>query len=131
VLSWIVPVAWRRLKAAVESAQVEYYDRREAPPALSRLHLVLEDGFQDDTVVVRAAGRELLRRDGVTTRTQLSHAGDAEVEVPEGRVTLEVEVPTKGVSDRVEVDAAATPVVGLSLRDGQVVPAFPEHAGRA
>lgn len=98
---------------------------------MSRLHLVLEDGFEDDTVVVRAEGRELLHWDDVTTRTQLSHAGDAEVEVPEGRVTLEVEVPTKGVSDRVEIDAAATPVVGLSLRDGQVVPAYPEHAGRA
>lgn len=98
---------------------------------MSRLHLVLEDGFEDDTVVVRAAGRELLRWDDVTTRTQLSHAGDAEVEVPEGRVTLEVEVPTKGVSDRVEIDAAATPVVGLSLREGRIAPAFPEHAGRA
>ena len=98
---------------------------------MSQLHLVLEDGFQDDTVVVRVEGRELIRWDGVTTRTQLSHAGDAEVEVPGGRVALEVEVPTKGVSDRVEVDAAQTPVVGLSLRDGRIAPAFPEHAGRA
>ena len=98
---------------------------------MSRLHLVLEDGFEDDTVVVRAAGRELLHWEYVTTRTQLSHAGDVEVEVPEGRVTLEVEVPTRGVSDRVVVDAAATPVVGLSLREGRIAPAYPEHAGRA
>jgi hypothetical protein len=98
---------------------------------VSRLHLVLEDGFEDDTVVVRAEGRELLHWDDVTTRTQLSHAGDAEVEVPEGRVTLEVEVPTRGVNDRVVLDAAATPVVALSLREGRITPVFPEHAGRA
>jgi hypothetical protein len=98
---------------------------------VSLLHLVLEDGFDDDTVVVRADGRELLRLDGVTTRTQISHAGDAEIEVPEGLVTLEVEVPTQGVRDSVEVDAAATPVVGLSLREGRIAPVFPEHAGRA
>lgn len=98
---------------------------------MQTLHLVLEDGFEGDTVVIRADGRELFREDDVTTRTQISHAGDAQVEVPEGLVTLEVEVPTQGVSDRVEVDAAATPVVGLSLREGRITPAFPEHAGRA
>lgn len=98
---------------------------------MSRLHLVLEDGFQNDTVVIRAHGRELFHRDDVTTRTQLSHAGDADVDVPEGVVTLEVEVPTRGVSDRVEVDAGATPIVALSLRDGRIAPVFPEHAGRA
>lgn len=98
---------------------------------MSRIQLVLQDGFEDDTVVVSADGQELLHWEGVTTRTQISHAGDTEVEVPEGMVTLEVDVPTQGVSDRVEIDAAATPVVGLSVRDGRIAPIFPEHAGRA
>jgi hypothetical protein len=98
---------------------------------VSRIQLVLQDGFEGDTVVVRADGRELLHWDDVTTRTQISHAGDTEVDVPEGRVTLEVDVPTQGVSDRVEIDAASTPVVGLSVRDGRIAPIFPEHAGRA
>jgi hypothetical protein len=77
------------------------------------LHVVLEDGFEGDTVVIRADGRELFREDEVTTRTQISHAGDAEVEVPEGLVTLEVEVPTQGVSDRVEVDAAGNLIISV------------------
>lgn len=95
------------------------------------IHVALEDGFDDDTVVLRVDGEEAFRRDGVTTRTQISRAADAELDVPERGATLEVDVATRGVRETIELDPAVRPVVAVSLRDGGLAFTYPEHAGSA
>src|SRR4029450_12966159 len=45
-----------------------------------QMQVAFSDGFADDTAVIRVDGAEAWRADGLTTRTQISHAGSAQVE---------------------------------------------------
>jgi hypothetical protein len=71
---------------------------------VATLAIELQDGFRDDDVVVRAAGREE-RLEGVTTNLAISRAAGVELEVPDGPVDVEVAVPARGLSVRRRVDA--------------------------
>lgn len=95
------------------------------------LNVALKDGFDGDTVAIRVDGVTAYRGEGVTTRTQISHAADTQVEVPDGPFTLEVEVLTRGVRETLPLDPNTHPNVALSLLDGRIVPAYPEHLGSA
>jgi hypothetical protein len=93
------------------------------------INVALEDGFDGDEVVIRVDGTEAFRAQGVTTRTQISHAGDTQLDVPDRPFTLEVEVPTQEVGATLQIDPHAQPNVALSVMDGRVVAAYPERIG--
>ena len=95
------------------------------------INVALQDGFDRDTVVIRVDGDEAYRGEQVTTRTQISHADDMQLEVPEGPFTLEVEVPEQGIRETLQLDPRAQPNVTLSLLDGQIVAGYPERLGFA
>jgi hypothetical protein len=82
---------------------------------MTEVKVDLQDGFMDDTVVISAQGQQLLREEGVTTRFQIGKARSLEVAMPEGEVTLEVEVPTKNESTTVPIDTSKPVFVGVSL----------------
>jgi hypothetical protein len=109
--------------------------RAAAPAGWGRsgmlVNVALQDGFDQDSVVMRVDGAEAYRGVQVTTRTQISHAADTQLEVPAGPFTLEVEVPTRGVHQSFQLDPQAQPNVALSLRDGTLVAAYPERLGFA
>lgn len=96
-----------------------------------QIHLALQDGFDGDDVVLRVAGSEAYRGEDVTTRTQISHAADMKLEVPDQPFTLEVDVPTRAVRESLQIDPHAHSNVTISLRDGQLVVAYPERIGFA
>jgi hypothetical protein len=75
----------------------------------------LQDGFKNDTVVIRADGRELRREEAVSTRFQIGKAKSATLALPEGDVTLEVEVPTRNQRATVPIDTSKPTFVGISL----------------
>jgi len=93
------------------------------------INVALQDGFEDDDVVLRVDGDEAFRAEGVTTRTQISHAGDTQLDVPDRPFTLEVEVPTQDVRTALQLDPHTQPNVALSLIDGEIVAAYPERIG--
>lgn len=93
------------------------------------INVALQDGFDGDTVVIRVDGAEAYRGEHVTTRTQISHAADMQLDVADGPVTLEVDVPTRGVQETFTLDPHAHPNVALSLLDGRLVAAYPERLG--
>lgn len=95
------------------------------------LNVALRDGFDGDTVVLRVDGVIAYSGEDVTTRTQISHAAATQLEVPDGPFTLDVEVPTRGVQEILRLDPRINPNVALSLLDGRIVPAYPEHLGAA
>ena len=96
-----------------------------------QINLALQDGFDGDEVVVRVDGDEAYRGEEITTRTQISHAADTQLDVPDGPFTLEVDVPTRGVHETFQVDPHAHPNVALSLRNAGLVAAYPERLGFA
>jgi len=67
------------------------------------LSVALEDGFEDDTVVVEVNGRQVFERDGVSTRTQIGLAESFEVTVDEDEAVVEVRVSSRGATGRTEV----------------------------
>jgi hypothetical protein len=96
-----------------------------------QIHLALQDGFDDDEVVLRVEGSEAFKGEGITTRTQLSHAADMHLDVPDRPFGLDVDVPTRGVRETVQIDPQTNPNVTVSLRDGRLVVGFPERIGFA
>ena len=82
---------------------------------MANVHLDLQAGFKGDTVVVRAGGREISRREDVTTNYSIGRADSARLEVPSGSVELEIAVPGKHLSTRVALDPASTPFLGVSV----------------
>ena len=76
------------------------------------LNIDLQDGFADDDVIVRVNGKEVERRSGVRTKRVLGLAHSMAITVPEGRVRLEVDVPTKGACASTDVHH---PQLGVSV----------------
>ena len=95
------------------------------------INVALQDGFEGDDVLIRVDGHEAYRGESLTTRTQISHAADTQLEVPDGPFTLEVDVPTQGVRESFQLDPRSQPNVAISLRDGQLVASYPERLGYA
>ena len=96
-----------------------------------QINVALQDGFDSDAVVIRVDGAEAYRGEQLTTRTQISHAADTQLEVPDAPFTLEVDVPTRGVGETFQLDPHTQPNVALSLIDGQLVASYPEGLGFA
>jgi hypothetical protein len=65
---------------------------------LATLSIDLQDGFAGDTVVIRSGGEEVARLDGVTTNFVISRADAVDVELPDGELEVQVEVPTQGLT---------------------------------
>ena len=57
------------------------------------LHVALQEGFEDDTVVLRIADEEVYRRDSLATRMQIGLADSFELTVEEDEAELEVSLP--------------------------------------
>ena len=95
------------------------------------MNIALQDGFDGDDVLIRVDGSEAYRGEQITTRTQISHAADTQLEVPDAPFTLEVDVPTQQIRETFQVDPHANPNVALSLREGRLVAEYPERLGFA
>lgn len=86
------------------------------------LHIALQDGFDDEPVVVLVGGEEVLRRDAVRTdpRIGLAYAFEVPLHGPDA-VTVEVRLPRRGVEGATEVVGATAVHLAVSVRDGALV----------
>lgn len=82
---------------------------------MTLLHVALQEGFNNDTVVVSFDGAEVYRKSGVSTRMQISRADAFESDLPAGRATVKVDVPSRDLSRSIQVDLSRTPYVGVSV----------------
>lgn len=82
------------------------------------LHVALQEGFSDDTVVIRLDGAEVFRKPHVHTRLQIGLADSFETDVPDAPVRLEVFVPSKELAAATEVRSQGTMYVGVSVEPG-------------
>jgi hypothetical protein len=95
--------------------------RRKGDGAMAILNVALEEGFEDDTVVVEVNGRQVFEGDAVTTRMQIGLAKSFEVPVQGQEAVVEVRVPSRRVSGRLERPVADRLYVGVSLQDDKIV----------
>ena len=79
----------------------------------------LQDGFDNDEVVVKLDGREVFHKSGVSTDIRISRADGFETSATKPQVKVELELPKKGKHASQTVKPAETPHIGISIRDGQ------------
>ncbi len=79
-----------------------------------------QDGFSDDTVVLRIDGREKDRKEQVTTSPLLGLAATIQTEVEKGPANIEISVPTRDIQETVPLDIAADTYLGVSYMPGRL-----------
>jgi hypothetical protein len=89
----------------------------DAPRPSARIDL--REGFEDDDVIVRIDGEEVYRSSGVTTLPQIGRADGIDVPVGDGPVTVEVDLPRRGISGSFSVEAAGMHI-GISVSGGDI-----------
>lgn len=87
---------------------------------MSRLRVDLQEGFAADDVDIRINGLESLHKEGVTTKRMLGLATSSEIEVPDGPVNVEIEVPTKRLSKAISLESSESSHLGVSIQDGEI-----------
>lgn len=97
---------------------------------ISLLHIALQEGFANDSVVVRVNGAEAYRKAGVKTRMQIGLADSVDVDVPahgsdiDAQSTMakvEVEIPKRRLKTTLAVNLAETTHIGISINAGKIV----------
>jgi hypothetical protein len=71
--------------------------------AVARLYVHLLEGFASDVVAIELDGREIARREGVTSRLLEGHADTVEADVTDGPTTLSVQVPSRGETAAIQM----------------------------
>ena len=94
---------------------------------MTTIQVYLEEGFDHDRVVVTSNDSQHTESD-VTTRPQVGLASVVEVDsAPGDQTTVRVALPERGLTTEVEIDAAQTPHVRVSVTDG-ALRAMPQPA---
>lgn len=81
------------------------------------LKVDFQDGFEGDLVTVRVNGAEVFRKEGVKTRLTLGLADSFEVDIPEGKVNIEVTLPMKNISGTTSMEISGPVFLGISVQD--------------
>lgn len=82
---------------------------------MALLQIDLQEGFEDETVVIKVAGKEVFRKSDVRTKVQVGFADSFEVTVANEPVKVEVDLPKKQLSKTIELSPSETSHLGLSL----------------
>jgi hypothetical protein len=85
-----------------------------------KLRVDLQEGFTGDAVNVKVNGRDALSKNGVTTKRMLGLATSSEIEIPEGAVSIEIQVPTQKISKTISLHTSESKYLGVSIRDGEL-----------
>lgn len=86
------------------------------------VHIDLQEGFEDDAVVIRVNSKEVFRKLNVKTRLQIGFADYVEANVPEGLVNVEIALPLRNLSESIMLQLTVPVYIGVSVtRDGKIV----------
>ena len=85
------------------------------------LSVALEDGFEQDAVVVVVNGQQVFDSSDVSTRMQIGLADSFEVPIEAADAVIEVTVPSQGLTGRFETLVADRMHLGVSLQEGEIV----------
>ncbi len=82
---------------------------------MRELTVDLQDGFEDEEVVISLNGTEVFRASNVSTRYQIGLARSVKLEAPGARTLLEVFLPRKGLSKSIELETTDPIYLGISV----------------
>lgn len=84
------------------------------------VHIGLQEGFAGDVVVIKLGGREIARREDVTTQLLLGYADTFDLEIPAGASNLTIHIPSRGLARTVMLNLPAEPHLGISIMDERI-----------
>ena len=87
---------------------------------MSKLDLNFQEGFNHDEVELRINGELRLRKEGVTTNLLLGLASSAEIEVPDGLITIDIKIPTKNLAKTISLETSGSEYLGVSIENGSI-----------
>src|SRR5688572_2900185 len=87
---------------------------------MALLHIDLQEGFEDENVVIKVAGKEAFRKTNVRTKLQIGLADSFETTIESGPVTVEIELPSKNLSKSIEVQGSNAVYLGVSVIEGKI-----------
>jgi hypothetical protein len=79
-----------------------------------------QDGFLDDTVVLRINGQERFQREQVSTRLLLGLASSFTTEIEKGSLSVEISIPTRGLKESLMLDVTADTYIGVGIANGKL-----------
>jgi hypothetical protein len=87
---------------------------------MALLYIDLQEGFADDTVILRVNGKEVFSKKRVTKRLLLGLADSVKTEVEKGLVTIEARVETRGIAKTIRLNVSADTYVGVSVVNDKI-----------
>lgn len=87
---------------------------------MALLRIDLQEGFEDETVVIKVAGKEAFRKSNVRTKLQIGLADSFETTIEDGPVTVEIALPSKNLSEEIEVQGSTAAYLGVSVIEGKI-----------
>jgi hypothetical protein len=87
---------------------------------LTRLRVDLQEGFQNDTVVVEVDGSEVLCKGGLSTNWSVGLADAVETQVPRGVVNVKVSLPARGLSEMIALQVTQPTYLYVSIVGGKI-----------
>jgi hypothetical protein len=88
---------------------------------MATLAIHLQEGFNDDTVILQINGAEVFRKEKVKTKLMLGLADDSfQTEVRPGSISLEVAVPTRNITAAIPLEADMDTYVGISIVNNRI-----------
>ena len=84
------------------------------------LHIDLQEGFEQDTVVIHVNGNEIFREDGVSSMLLLGLAQTLETPVSPGDVVVDIQVPSRSLEAQIKLSIVADAFIGISITESGI-----------
>ncbi len=81
---------------------------------MTKLHIVLEDGFSGDRVTIHVDGHQVYSKQGVKSDLRIARADALDAESATALAHVTVSVEPGGLQASMDVDTATTPFLGVS-----------------
>jgi hypothetical protein len=88
--------------------------------AVANLVIDLQDGFKDDTVILRINNDEFFRKEHITTDLRISLATRFTTNINGGEVQVEVIIPTKDLIDNYKFIINSENYLGISIVESEL-----------
>lgn len=82
---------------------------------MSELTIDLQNGFEDDTVLIKVNGAEVFQATKVSTRYQIGLARSVKLHAVEARSVIEIILPERVLSKSVDLDTSSPVYLGVSM----------------
>jgi len=89
---------------------------------LTQLFISLEQGFNNDSVIIKVNDKEVFRKDGVTSGLIKSAEKSFVFNLEEGEVTVQVNIPSRNLVDKKQFTIAHDKFLAISLVKQDISP---------